>query len=215
MHITGLLKFCSSRNLTSGRNKGERTGHLEGYSSRQCAFEDLQRCATSRWLTDGCEQKLKLLDVAWQCPDYSLLFPCSSSFAESFVTCLRNKAHVYFYFTYASRNRQVAPRSVLKDCVDDKLTCAAEYLFQKGTAQKLMADLRRHITQLYVELIRVENPRRQCVILNMDIWSSQVRWWTRENERTRSRATYSYLRCQSPWSGWAGITKTWGCFMGS
>ncbi len=33
--------------------------------------------------------------LAWQCPDYSLLFPCSISFAESFVTCLRNKAYVY------------------------------------------------------------------------------------------------------------------------
>ncbi len=41
------------------------------------------------------QHKLKLLDVAWQYPDCSLLFPCSISFAESFVTCLRNKAHVY------------------------------------------------------------------------------------------------------------------------
>ncbi len=42
------------------------------------------------------QQKLKLLDVAWQCPDYSLLFHCNNSFAESSVTCLRNKAYVYF-----------------------------------------------------------------------------------------------------------------------
>ncbi len=40
------------------------------------------------------EQKSDLLDVAWQCPDYSLLFPCSISFVESSVTCLRNKAHL-------------------------------------------------------------------------------------------------------------------------
>ncbi len=46
------------------------------------------------------QQKLKL-DVAWQCPDYSLLFPCSISFAESFVICLRNKAYVYL-LTYLS-----------------------------------------------------------------------------------------------------------------
>ncbi len=44
------------------------------------------------------QQKLKLLDVAWECSDYSLLFPCSISFAESFVTCLRNKAHVYYVY---------------------------------------------------------------------------------------------------------------------
>ncbi len=47
------------------------------------------------WPQMRAQQKLKLLDVAWQCPDYSLLFPCSISFAESFVTCLRNKAYVY------------------------------------------------------------------------------------------------------------------------
>ncbi len=51
LHIPGFPKFCSSRNLTSGRNSGERKGQLEGYSSRQCAFDDLQRCANSRWLT--------------------------------------------------------------------------------------------------------------------------------------------------------------------
>ncbi len=31
------------------------------------------------------QQKFKLLHVVWQCPDYSLVFPCSISFAESFV----------------------------------------------------------------------------------------------------------------------------------
>ncbi len=41
------------------------------------------------------QQKLQLLDVAWKLPVYSLLFPCSISFAESFVTCLRNKVHVF------------------------------------------------------------------------------------------------------------------------
>ncbi len=41
------------------------------------------------------KHKLTLLDVAWQCPDQSMLFPCSISFAEGFVTCLRNKAHAY------------------------------------------------------------------------------------------------------------------------
>ncbi len=40
--------------------------------------------------------KLLLLDVAWQCSHYSLLGPCGNSLAESFITCLRNKAHAYY-----------------------------------------------------------------------------------------------------------------------
>ncbi len=43
------------------------------------------------------EQKSKLLDKAWQWSNHSLLFPCSISFAENFLTCLRNKAYVYYY----------------------------------------------------------------------------------------------------------------------
>ncbi len=54
------------------------------------------------------QQKLKLLNEAWQCPNYSLpmllqcslLFPCSISSAENFVTCLLNKAYVYYYYYY-------------------------------------------------------------------------------------------------------------------
>ncbi len=58
------------------------------------------RPPTVRQFQDGwprmrAQQKFKLLDVAWQCPDYSLSFPCSISFAERFVTCLRNKAYVF------------------------------------------------------------------------------------------------------------------------
>ncbi len=53
LHIPGFLKFCFSRNVTVGRSKGERNGQLEGYSARQCVFEDHQRCANSKWLTDG------------------------------------------------------------------------------------------------------------------------------------------------------------------
>ncbi len=56
---------------------------------RQCKIGDQEMRA---------QQEVKLLDVAWQCPDYTLLFPCSISFAESFVTCLRNKAHVYLLY---------------------------------------------------------------------------------------------------------------------
>ncbi len=70
--------------------------------TRRLLFETMcfWRCPTVRQLKVadrrmGPQQKLRRLDVAWQCSDYSLLFPCSISFAESFVTCLRNKAHVY------------------------------------------------------------------------------------------------------------------------
>ncbi len=60
-------------------------------------------CQLANWRIRS-QQKLYFLHVAWLCPDYSTLFPCSNSFAESFVTCLRNKAHVfhillYFYMT--------------------------------------------------------------------------------------------------------------------
>ncbi len=94
LHIPGFPKFYSSRNLTSGRNNDERNGQLEGYSSRQCAFEDLQRCANFKMAARRMwAQKLKLLDEAWQWSYYYLLFPCSISFAESL--CL-----LYFYLLY-------------------------------------------------------------------------------------------------------------------
>ncbi len=47
--VSEVLLFTKSSN-------GERNGQLEGYSARQCAFEDLQRCANSRRLTDGSDQ---------------------------------------------------------------------------------------------------------------------------------------------------------------
>ncbi len=66
LHIPGFLAFFSSQNSTSGRNNGERNGLLEGYSSRQCAFDDPQRCANLRWLTDGCEHNRKYgLTMSW------------------------------------------------------------------------------------------------------------------------------------------------------
>ncbi len=62
------------------------------------------------------QQKLKLLDVAWQCPDYSLLFSCSISFTESFATCLRNKVHVYFTFTLLTCPRRGGGGSLPGGC---------------------------------------------------------------------------------------------------
>ncbi len=47
------LKHYSSRDLTSGRSNGERNGRLEGYTARQCNFEDPQRRGNSKWLTNG------------------------------------------------------------------------------------------------------------------------------------------------------------------
>ncbi len=76
--------------------------------TRRLLFETMcfWRCPTVRQLKVadrrmGSQQKLRLIDVAWQCSDYSLLFPCSISFAESFVTCLRNRAHVYLLTYFA------------------------------------------------------------------------------------------------------------------
>ncbi len=98
------LKSCSPRNLTSGRNNGKINGPLEGYSARQCVLEDLQRCANWRWLTNGSDHNRNNNFSTWS--DNVLLFPCSNSFAESFVICLRNKAHVYLLklLTYNSVN---------------------------------------------------------------------------------------------------------------
>ncbi len=67
LHIPGLLNLCSSRNLTSGRNNGERNGQPEGYSARQCDFEDLQRCANSRWLTEGSDHNTNYNFSMWLC----------------------------------------------------------------------------------------------------------------------------------------------------
>ncbi len=65
LHISGFLKYCPSRNLTSGRNNGERNWQLKGYSSRQFAFEDHQRFTNSRWLTDGCENNRNCNFSTW------------------------------------------------------------------------------------------------------------------------------------------------------
>ncbi len=95
LHIPGFLKFCSSRNLTSGRNNSERNGQLLLETMRfwwSPTVRQSKLAARRMW----AQKKLKLLHVAWQWSYYSLLFPCSSSYAESFVICLRNKAYVYF-----------------------------------------------------------------------------------------------------------------------
>ncbi len=108
VYIPGFLKFSSSRNLTSGRNNCERNEQLEGYSARQCDFEDLQWCADSRWLTNGSDHNRNYNFSMWPDNDLPiLLFPCSNLFTESFVTCLRNKAHVYT-FSYL---KQIIQRS--------------------------------------------------------------------------------------------------------
>ncbi len=91
IHIPGLLKFCSSRNLTSGKNYGERTGHLEGYSSRQCAIEDTQRCANSRWLTDGYEHNRNLNLSMW--PDNVKTTLCY------FVFCILIRVYLHLFLS--------------------------------------------------------------------------------------------------------------------
>ncbi len=65
LHIPGFPKFCFSRNLTVGRKDGERNGQLESCSARECAFEDLQRCANSKWLTDGFDHNRNNNSSMW------------------------------------------------------------------------------------------------------------------------------------------------------
>ncbi len=55
----------SSQNHTLGINNGKRSGQLGGYSSRQCSFEDHQRCANSRWLTDGSDHNRNCSAGEW------------------------------------------------------------------------------------------------------------------------------------------------------
>ncbi len=91
LHIPGFPKFCSSRNLTA----------VKEMDKWKATPRDnvLLMISNGAPIQDGCptekKKKLKLLHAAWQWSYYSLLFPCSISFAESFVTCLRNKAYVY------------------------------------------------------------------------------------------------------------------------
>ncbi len=63
------------------------------------------RPPTVRQFQDGwprmrAQQKLKILDVAWQCPDYSLLFPCSISY---FVIKRRSSNHSWRPSSKAAR----------------------------------------------------------------------------------------------------------------
>ncbi len=93
LHIPGFLKFYSSRHLTSEKNNGKRNSELEGFSARQCTFDDFQRYANSRWLTEGTDHNRNNNFSMW--PAHSLLVHCRNSIAQSIVVCLWNKAHVY------------------------------------------------------------------------------------------------------------------------
>ncbi len=85
LHVPG---FCFWRN-NSGRN-----GQQEGFPARQCFIWWSARRANSRRLTDGSDHYRRILNVAWQSFDCSLVLSCSFSYAESFVIFLRNKACV-------------------------------------------------------------------------------------------------------------------------
>ncbi len=81
--VSEVLLFTKSYMWKKQRWKKWKTGRLLLETMR------FWRAPTVRQFKMGArrmwtQQKLKILDVAWQCPDYSLLFPCSISFAESF-----------------------------------------------------------------------------------------------------------------------------------
>ncbi len=92
--VSEVLRFTTSYKWKKQRRKKWTARRLLLETMRFWRSRTMRRfkmAARRMW----AQQKLKLLDVAWQCPDYSLLFPCNISFAKSFITCLRNKAYVY------------------------------------------------------------------------------------------------------------------------
>ncbi len=66
--------YFFSRNRTSGMNNASWNGQPEGYCSRQCVFEDLQRWTTSRRLTDGSDYNRNNNSSMW--PDNVLTVLC-------------------------------------------------------------------------------------------------------------------------------------------
>ncbi len=60
-----VLVFYSSRNLTSGRNKGGRSGQLESHSVKQCVFKNPQWYTNSRWLTNGSVHRRNNYCATW------------------------------------------------------------------------------------------------------------------------------------------------------
>ncbi len=89
LHITGFLNLCSSRNLPSGRNNNGRNGQLEGYSARQCVFENLQRCANSRWLTHGSDHTT----------NYDITSRCGQTILCYFLAAIPS-LNIHVYLTY-------------------------------------------------------------------------------------------------------------------
>ncbi len=66
--------WSSSWNSISSRNNGGRNGQREGFFVRQCVFEDLQRCANSRWMTGGSDHNRNNKSSMW--PDNILTILC-------------------------------------------------------------------------------------------------------------------------------------------
>ncbi len=68
--VSGVLFFTKPYKWNKQRWKN---GHLERNSARQCDFEDLQRCANSRWLTDGSDHNRNYDLSMWLDNDLSIL----------------------------------------------------------------------------------------------------------------------------------------------
>ncbi len=90
--VSEVMVFTKSYN-------GERNGRPEGYSARQCAFEDLQRCADSRWLTDGLDHNTAYNFSMWPDNVLTILY-----YLLAAIPSLKNSLHAYeikhkvFYF---------------------------------------------------------------------------------------------------------------------
>ncbi len=113
--VSEVLLFTKSYKWKKQRWKKWTTGRLLLETVRflwSPTVRQFKMAARRMW----AQKKLKLLHAAWQWSDYSLLFPCSISFAESFVTCLRNKAYVYLLTYHGNKWNPIIPSASNRGC---------------------------------------------------------------------------------------------------
>ncbi len=102
LHILGILEFYSSRNVTCGRNNSGRNEQMKGFlEARHCVFEDLQRCANWRRLTDGSDHSRNINPSMW--PNNVLTVLCY--FLSAFLRWARvnyiSEVETFIYFLVA------------------------------------------------------------------------------------------------------------------
>ncbi len=101
LHIPEFLNFCSSRNLTSGRNNGRRNGQWEGYSTGQYVFwrpPTVRQFKMAPITTEIITPRYGLT-MFWLFSVISLQYFLRWEFRNIF---LRNKACVYLLLNFSS-----------------------------------------------------------------------------------------------------------------